>query len=290
MVGSATTIVPAHYLASFLFLGACDVLLIKCGVKAGHWFALHALGNFYISAMTLSSLWRVFAEPDHAVYKPIGAPDEDWSNVAMLGAIHVYHMLRYSGLSAADWFHHLAFIPFNQLALHWPSLSGAWAAWGFKWGPVVHAQDFFVCGLPGGLDYLMLALVKEGRMAKTQHKHYQAKVNVWMRAPGIIATCAIHLFGLMRVWSAPGTPASAKVIGVLDVVLIGWNGLYYMERVVAATSKHMALSRDPTTGKEPAIEPICGASGTVVSVSRTNIFAPMQVDDGASSNASKKER
>jgi hypothetical protein len=238
--------------------------------------------------MTLPSLWRVFADPDHAVYKPIDAPDEDWSNVAMLGAVHMYHLVRYSGLDAADWFHHLAFVPFNQLAIHWPSLSsgsGSWAAWGYKWGPVVNMQDFFVCGLPGGLDYLMLALVKEGRMNKTQHKHYQAKINVWMRAPGIIASCTIHLFGLMRVWSAPATPFSAKLIGICDVALIGWNGLYYMERVVAATSKHMTLSRDPTTGKEPPIEDcatVCGASGEI-RVSRTNIFAPMQVqqvDDG----------
>ena len=49
MVGSATTFVPAHYLLSFLFLGSCDLLLAKCGVKGGHWFALHALGNFYIT-------------------------------------------------------------------------------------------------------------------------------------------------------------------------------------------------------------------------------------------------
>ena len=49
MSGSSVTFVPLHYLLSFLFLGAIDVLLTKCGVKAGHWFALHALGNFYIS-------------------------------------------------------------------------------------------------------------------------------------------------------------------------------------------------------------------------------------------------
>ena len=195
--------------------------------------------------MTLSSLWRVFTTPDHAVYKPVSAPDEDWSHAAMLGCIHLYHMLRYSGLSAADWFHHLAFIPFNQLAVHWPSISTSWAAWGFKWGPIVNAQDFFVCGLPGALDYLMLALVKEGRMEKTQHKHYQAKVNVWLRAPGIVATCTLHFFGLMRVWSAPDTPFSAKLIGVLDVVLIGWNGLYYVSARAHRSPAACCLCRAP---------------------------------------------
>jgi hypothetical protein len=60
-------------------------------------------------------LWRTFADPAHAVYLPIDAPDEDWSHAAMIGAIHMYHMVRYTKLSAADMFHHLAFIPFNQL-------------------------------------------------------------------------------------------------------------------------------------------------------------------------------
>ena len=63
-----------------------------------------------------------------------------------------------------------------------------------------------------------------------------------------------------------------------------------MERVVAATSAHMTLSRDPKTGKEPTIEDcatICGASGTAVSVSRMNPFAPLQVDSTTDQAAKK---
>ena len=61
-----------------------------------------------------------------------------------------------------------------------------------------------------------------------------------------------------------------------------------MERVVAATSKHMFMNRDPATGKEPAIEPICSASGAVIGVSRTNPFAPLQVEGSTGDTAAKK--
>jgi hypothetical protein len=73
MVGSATTFVPAHYLLSFLFLGGCDLLLTKCGVKGGHWFALHALGNFYI---TVSRPHRAATPPRRRAPAPPAHPCE----------------------------------------------------------------------------------------------------------------------------------------------------------------------------------------------------------------------
>jgi len=279
-MGSETTFRAEEYAICFGILALIDVVLRSSGVMEGaHWFAMHALANFGIAYLTFGSVARVFSDPEHALYKDIGDSDEDWSNAAMLGTLHVYHLVRYTKLSAADLFHHLAFIPFNQLAVHWPhistSMGGAWKVWGKKWGPLVNAQHFFVCGLPGALDYLCLALVKQGLLGKLRHKHLQAKINVWMRAPGILATVAIHLFELNRAWSREPDriPFSAILIGIVNVALIGWNALYYMERVVAATWRHQA-----GTGKmEP--EMICGSSGRPkVVVGRSNWFAPMQVE------------
>jgi hypothetical protein len=58
-----------------------------------------------------------------------------------------------------------------------------------------------------------------------------------------------------------------------------------MERVVAATAMNVVLTRDPKTGKNAPLPDIscadvCGASGTPrTSVSRKNVFAPLQVDE-----------
>ena len=44
---------------------------------------------------------------------------------------------------------------------------------------------FFICGLPGGIDYGMLAAVKEGLLSSEREKFLNTKLNVWMRAPGL---------------------------------------------------------------------------------------------------------
>ena len=46
-------------------------------------------------------------------------------------------------------------------------------------GPVANFTNFFVCGVPGGLDYLMLALVKHGKILPLTEKYYNNILNVW---------------------------------------------------------------------------------------------------------------
>jgi hypothetical protein len=38
---------------------------------------------------------------------------------------------------------------------------------------------FFLCGLPGGLNYVLLVLVKEGRLSSLKQKHWDAHINTW---------------------------------------------------------------------------------------------------------------
>ena len=51
--------------------------------------------------------------------------------------------------------------------------------------PLGNALAFFICGLPGGIDYGMLAAVKEGLLSSEREKFLNTKLNVWMRAPGL---------------------------------------------------------------------------------------------------------
>ena len=63
----------------------------------------------------------------------------------------------------------------------------------------------------------------------------QTKINVWMRAPGIIFSVTLVLFETLRQWKT--VPLSGKIIAITDFLLIGFNGLYYMEAVVESTGK-----------------------------------------------------
>jgi hypothetical protein len=50
------------------------------------------------------------------------------------------------------------------------------------------------------------------------------------------------LFETMRQWDK--VPTSAHAIALVDFFLIGFNGLYYMERVVESTGRNKGLSKE----------------------------------------------
>ena len=70
---------------------------------------------------------------------------------------------------------------------------------------------------------------------KRQHKRIQAMINVWLRAPGIISAVALCLFEGQRNWDK--APVAGRVIPWICFVLIGYNGIHYMEAVVLSTGR-----------------------------------------------------
>jgi hypothetical protein len=52
---------------------------------------------------------------------------------------------------------------------------------------------FFCTGLPGAVDYTVLSLVKDGRMAKKSQKRIASSLNAYIRMPGGVF-CAGLLF------------------------------------------------------------------------------------------------
>ena len=43
---------------------------------------------------------------------------------------------------------------------------------------------FFICGLPGGVDYAMLSAVRYGFMDELTEKYINTHLNTWIRIPG----------------------------------------------------------------------------------------------------------
>ncbi len=199
------------------------------------WFLVHAAGNAFITWHSVGDVVDTFARPDVALFRPAGpAHAINYKVVAMIGAIHLFHALFYK-LTPADIFHHVAFVIFNQIAIFWPMIAGWEASHNMQWGSAINAVNFFVCGLPGGLDYLCLCWVKDGHMSRARHKTVQAALNVWCRCPGIIAFVTVIFFECRRHWD--GVPLGAHVICTTTFLLIGYNALHYMEAVVASAGK-----------------------------------------------------
>jgi hypothetical protein len=138
-------------------------------------------------------------------------------------------------LPMIDWIHHVVMV-IVMLPM----------AWALQPGPLLAHGAFYSSGLPGGLDYIMLVMVKKGWMTSITEKRLNSQIMVWLRCPG----CLFHAFFC---WTAmteivrrsaagetmllPHSPLPQTVLAIntcLGVVMVTffWNALYFMERVV----------------------------------------------------------
>ena len=130
----------------------------------------------------------------------------------------MYHLLAFKNVPKEEWFHHIVFGGGM-------GISGLY----YNVGSITSLASFFIMGLPGGIDYALLAAVKQRLLRPGTEKQINARMNVWIRAPGLTitgyATYLAWKYSRVQVYHS----ASASLTGFLSVM----NGLYYMERVVA---------------------------------------------------------
>ena len=89
-----------------------------------------------------------------------------------------------------------------------------------------NALCFFICGLPGGIDYGMLAAVKEGLIHSDTEKTVNTKLNVWCRSPGL----SMVAYAIYIAWRH-SKPRPMGALPALIVAGLGFlNGQYYMQR------------------------------------------------------------
>jgi len=200
-------------------------------VRAARWFFTHAAANLVVVVTGARALGVMFTDPinamDSRVYSDtslFGAASA-WP-LTMINAVHLYHMIGGFTLSGADYFHHLLFIP----ALGIPGQT-------LLWGAVEPGGACFISGLPGGISYLMLGLLKLQRLDAMAEKRITANLNCWIRVPGILVSSFIVYQALLYgKHTLPLWPA------VLHVVLPVYNALYYCKQAVANYTVHFMSS------------------------------------------------
>jgi len=130
----------------------------------GRYFVLHTFVNLVISISVLPDVYGIVFDPVETLRQttcwsfPIGA----------CFAIHFYHMLAPGFvLYSVDWLHHILMVVLGCPAI----LAG-------QVGPIMNFNFFFICGVPGGIDYFMLALVKERLMLPLTEKKHNNTIQV----------------------------------------------------------------------------------------------------------------
>jgi len=210
----------------------CDILYAR-HTKA-RWFALHVIANVWISILCLPDLWYLASNPIEALTQ---TSVNHWPT-SLVFSVHVYHMCFFRNLQWIDWLHHILMVVIGAPML----ITG-------EVGPLMNFNHFFMCGVPGGVDYAMLFAVKHGWMEPLQEKHYNLAINVWVRAPALVATAVL---ALIQVHVQSGVVPWVSTVRVLLMVLAVWNGLFFMERVVGnyhVCAYKARLEQDAAKGK-----------------------------------------
>jgi len=105
------------------------------------------------------------------------------------------------------------------------------------WGAMEPGGAVFISGLPGGISYLLLGLLKLGWIEPVTEKRVTANLNSWVRTPGLICTS----FVVYQAWLY-GKHSLPSWALLLHVVLPSYNGIYYCKQAVANYTVHFLTS------------------------------------------------
>lgn len=147
-------------------------------------------------------------------------------------ALHIFHILAFQPLEMIDWIHHFVMV-IVMLPL----------AWLMRPATLLGHGAFWASGLPGGIDYAMLVMVKRGWLNRITEKRVMAHVSLWLRAPGCLYHALLAWIGLLR-WASidPHHPSNPNTSLLPDwmcfpatfVVMLTffWNGPFFLRRVI----------------------------------------------------------
>jgi len=193
-----------QFIICFTGIYCVDKLLAP---RRARWYFIHVCMNAAVTYFAWPDVWFCITNPD----KCFGEAQSLTTTLPwMIGTVgHIYHLIAFRDLRIDDYIHHLTMIPFAGLAgilyMRKP---------GFNFGL------FALTGLPGGIDYILLILVKLGYINSLTEKQINVQIQTWLRMPLILFGAVLfytELFkGHLSYWCLVGIGLSV------------WNGIFYM--------------------------------------------------------------
>lgn len=191
-------------------------------MPSARYFATHTCINAVIAYRSFGELWRFFESPETAIFCIDGCSDPSPNLLTI--ALHLYHMLCYD-LKPIDRIHHYPAMIANTIMMLYPA------------GPIQNFTFFFMMGLPGMLDYLMLVLVKYSLLASLAEKRCNALLNMGVRMPGLVLSSFATLRSIVlypELFQSEGHLICAMFICIHNF----WNGTYFAFKAVESYVKH----------------------------------------------------
>eukprot|EP00050_Salpingoeca_kvevrii_P012401 m.22339 g.22339 ORF g.22339 m.22339 type:complete len:255 (-) comp3994_c0_seq1:97-861(-) len=200
-----------------------QALVVRYLHPKSRYFALHAFSNALTAYFALPDLIKTLRDPNYA----FSGPTNTMLANSSVASIHLYHCLAFK-LPLADIVHHAVFcVVLCGLAIPYKQVGGA----------ANNLGCFFLSGLPGGMDYVLLVLVREGYMEKLTEKKWNSVINTWLRGPSM----AMYAFVAWQTYIYVDPPQFPLFILFIVGMLHFVNGQYYAEQAIGNFHRWSAL-------------------------------------------------
>jgi hypothetical protein len=201
---------------NFIFLLYCFTDKLLGNIKGKYYF-VHFINNLFVSYYTIYDLYITYFKFNEVLTYQI-----NYLPTILTFSLHLYHIfMYYNKLLFDDWLHHILMCCFalpSGLYLNCGSLLG-------------HSL-FYLTGLPGGINYLMLFLNRNNLLDRLKQKKYNTLINLWIRSPGCIIQSILSFIVFINNYHYFNN--ILKIIcAFFGVILPFWNGIYFMNQVVS---------------------------------------------------------
>lgn len=208
-----TIISLLHFLNFFCIYQIIDYML---GNIKGKYYFVHFINNLLISYYTFKDLYIAYFQ-----FNNILDTELNCLPTILTMSLHCYHIFVYfNKLVFDDWLHHIL-----MCCLALPI--GVY----LNTGSLLGHGLFYLTGLPGGINYLLLFLTRNNYMKKITQKKYNTLINLWIRSPGCIIQSILSLIFFVNNMELFNN--YKFFCGILGIILPFWNGIYFMNQVVS---------------------------------------------------------
>jgi len=176
------------------------------------WFFIHCWVNLIASINTYKDLTYCIKNIEKCTLEKISS--EGFYSAKLVLLLHFYHMVVfYKHLKYSDWFHHVVMTSFNAPLLYYKRLK------------IQSVVIFFLCGLPGFIDYFLLYLVKTKLIDIKIEKNIYLFLSSYVRSPGSLLAVFLSIPYFLREQTH-----FDYTVSFIGISLIFWNGQYYMSK------------------------------------------------------------
>jgi len=191
-----------------------DRILTNVFHLQGVYYLIHSYHNAIIVYSTASEVYNSLND-----YNYILTSGKNELALQYVFALHFYHILLYwNKFRFDDWLHHILMI---GISLSIGTFTDSKSLLGYNL--------FFTTGLPGGIDYFLLFLNRNGWLNKKYEKSINAWLNTWIRSPGCISHATLTIVFICHTYVKYSLD---WWMGIIVALLTYWNGQYFMRQVV----------------------------------------------------------